>query len=339
MLVAPSMRLQATFAALLLFFLPACVTEGGDREPTTEEKKRLVEIHTESAQQYLNMGELDRAEGQVEKGLALDKQNRKLQQILGKTLLKRGRAEDLMRAEKVFREGDPADYEITIGLGATLERLAVLHRESAANIRSGKHLTQAADPEQRAKDFEQRALTYLGEARGCFDRSLQQKPDNIDGLNGLVRVESLLGNDDASIDKAEKLITLLRADRKFWEQSLVRPEISADEENRFRKLARAQADLEVALHLHVAGLLHKHKHDEQALEHLDSVIELKPELPEAYSRRAENRKILGQYEMAVADLDTYLRLSSGKNSNDPDIMRAYQMRSDCLRLGREAGGR
>jgi tetratricopeptide (TPR) repeat protein len=330
---------HATFAALALLLLQACVTTGGEREPTAEEKKRLVEIHTESAQQYLNMGELDRAEGQVEKGLALEKDNRKLQQILGKTLLKRGRAEDLMRAEKVFRAGDPADYEISIGLGATLERLAVLHRESAKDIRSGKHLTQAPDPEQRAKDFEQRADTYLGEARGCFERSLQLKPDNVDGMNGLVRVEALLGNDDASIANAEKLVTLLRADRKFWETSLVRPEISADEENRFRKLARAQAELEVALHLHVAGLLHKHQRDEQAVAHLDSVIELKPELAEAYSRRAENRMLLGQYEMAEADLDTFLRLSADKTSNDPDIMRAYQLRSDCMRKAREAGGR
>jgi tetratricopeptide (TPR) repeat protein len=153
-----------------------------------------------------------------------------------------------------------------------------------------------------------------------------------------VRVEALLGNDDASIASAEKLVTLLRADRKFWETSLVRPEISADEENRFRKLARAQAELEVALHLHVASVQHKHKHDEQAVEHLDSVIELKPELPEAYSRRAESRFLLGQYEMAKADVDTFLRLSSAKkDSNDPDIKRAYQLRSDCQRKAREAG--
>jgi tetratricopeptide (TPR) repeat protein len=326
----------ATLASLLLILLPACVSNG-PREPTAEEKQRLVDIHTESAQQYLNMGELDRAEGQVEKGLELDKDNRKLEQILGKTLLKRGRSEDLMRAEKVFRAGDPTDFQISIGLGATLERLAILHRESAANIRSGKHLTQAADPEKRAAEFEQRAQVYLGEARGCFERSLQQKPDNVDGLNGLVRVDALLGDDEGSIANAEKLVTLLRADRKFWETSLVRPEISADEETRFRKLARSQAELEVAIHLHVAGLLHKHQHDEQAIEHLDLVIELQPKLPEAYSRRAENRMALGQYQLAQADLVTFLRLSTGKSNDDPDVRRAYQMHNECTRKAREAG--
>jgi len=327
----------ALFACLTLILAPACVTTGGEREPTKEELQRLVEVHTESAQQYLNMGELDRAEGQIEKGLEIEPDNRKLQQILGKTLLKRGRSEDLMRAEKVFRAGDPEDFQISIGLGATLERLAILHRESAADIRSGKHLTQAADPEKRADEFLRRAGVYLAESRTCYERSLQLKPDNIDGLNGLVRVEALLGDAEASIVHGEKLISLLRADRKFWETSLVRPEISADAETRFRKLARAQSELEVAIHLHVAGLLHARALDERALAHLDAVIELKPDLPEAYSRRAENRMALGQYSQARTDIETYLRLSTGKSADDPDIMRAYQLHSECTRKAREAG--
>ena len=323
-------------ASLCLFLLAAC-SSSGEREMTAEEKQRLIEIHTESAQQYLNMGELDRAEGQVEKGLELDKSNRKLQQILGKTLLKRGKAEDLMRAEKVFRDGDPADFQIAIGLGATLERLAILHRESAADIRSGKHLTQAADPKKRADEFEARAKTYLEEARGCFERSLKLKADNVDGLNGLVRVCALAGDEAGSITNAEKLVSILRADRKFWETSLVRPEISADEENRFRKLSRAQSELEVALHLHIASLLHKQGHDDLALSHLDDVVELKPDLPEAYSRRAENRMALGQYLLAQTDIETFLRLSTGKSADDPDIMRAYQLHGECPRRAREAG--
>ncbi len=130
----------------------------------------------------------------------------------------------------------------------------------------------------------------------------------------------------------------MQADRKFWEQSLVRPEISADEEARFRKLARVQADLEVSIHLHLASLQHKHEHDQQSVEHLDSVIQLRPDLPEAYSRRAESRMALAQYELAQADIDTFLRLSTGRSSNDPDIKRAYQLHSECTRLAREASG-
>jgi len=327
----------AILASLTLLLFSSCLTDT-NREPSAEEKQRMLDIHTESAQQYLNMGELDRAEGQVEKGFEIDPQNRKLQQILGKTLLKRGRAEDLMRAEKVFREGDPTDFQISLCLGSTLERLAVLHRESARDIRSGKHMTQAADPEQRATEFERRAKIYLEEARTCFERSLQQKADNVDGLNGLVRVDALLGNDEGSLAGAEKLVGILRGDRKFWEQSLVRPEISADEEARFRKLSRAQAELEVSLHLHMAGLLHKLKREEQAVDHINSVIELKPDLPEAYSRRAESRMELKQFQAAQSDIDTFLRLSTGRSSNDPDIVRAYQLLGDCMRKSREAGG-
>ncbi|MBK7642074.1 MAG: hypothetical protein IPJ19_03330 [Planctomycetes bacterium] len=329
----------ALFATLALTLLASC-NSSGKREPSAEEKKRLLEIHIESAQQYLNMGDLDRAEGQVEKGMAIEKDNRKLELILGLTLLKRGRAEDLMRAEKVFKEADLDDFQVQVGLGATLERLSILHRESAVDIRSGKHLTQAADPEARATEFERRAGIYLQDARKRFEKSLEQKPDNVDGLNGLVRVDALLGDDDGSIASAAKLITLLRADRKFWDTSLVRPEISADEEARFRKLSRAQADLEVSLHMHVADLQHKHDRDEQAVAELDSVIEIKPDFADAYSRRAQSRMSLGQYQLAQADIDTFLRLASAtKGSGDPDIMRAYQLRTDCMIKAREVGAR
>jgi len=67
------------------------------------------------------------------------------------------------------------------------------------------------------------------------------------------------------------------------------------------------------------------------------VIRLRPDLPEAFSRRAESRMVLAQYELAQADIDTFLRLSTGRSSNDPDIKRAYQLHSECTRKAREAG--
>ncbi len=324
------------FSFLISLFLVGC-SSSGERSLSSEEKQKLIEVHTESAQQYLNMGELDRAEGQTEKGLALDPQNKKLKLILGMTLLKRGQSVDLMRAEGVFKALDPdGDYQTSVGLGATLERLAILHRQSATDIRSGKHLTQAADPEQRAREFESRAKTYLQEARTSFERSLQRKPDNIDGLNGLVRTAALLGDEEASLSNAEKLIGILREDRRFWETSLVRPEISSEEEARFRKLARAQSDLEIAARLHAATLAHKLGREQRAIDHLNGVIELKPDLAEAYSRRAEGQMSLGRYREAHADLDSFLRLSAGRKSDDPDIKRAYSLMSECERKVREA---
>ena len=74
------------------------------------------------------------------------------------------------------------------------------------------------------------------------------------------------------------------------------------------------------------------------LEPADIYERLKPDLPEAYSRRAENRMALGQYGLAKADIETYLRLSTGKSADDPDIMRAYQLHSECTRKARAAAG-
>lgn len=325
------------FLALALLLLAAC-SSSGSRSLSADERAKLLEIHTESAQQYLNMGDLDRAEGQVEKGLALEQDHRQLRLILGKTLLKRGGANDLLRAEKVFRSLGDGDFQVEVGLGATLERLAVLHRESAVAIRDGRRLTQAADPEARTRELESQAQTYLVEAQACFTRSLEHKQDNIDGLNGLVRVYALRGERERSLEQAEKLAHLLREDRRFWEASLLRPEISADEEARFRKLARAQSEIEIATRLHASVLLHELGREAPAIVHLDGVIELKPELAEAYSRRAESRMQLGQYQEANADLEAFLRLSRGKKSDDPEIKRAYSLMSECMRKLREPAG-
>lgn len=326
--------------SLLAPLLFAACSSSGERSLSAEEKQKLIEVHTESAQQYLNMGELDRAEGQTEKGLALDPKNKKLELILGMTLLKRGQSVDLMRAQGIFQALDSeGDFQTSVGLGSVQERLAILHRQSAADIRAGKHITQAADPEQRASEFESRAKTYLEQARASFERSLQRKPDNVDGLNGLVRTAALLHDDKTSLATAEKLIAILREDRRFWETSLVRPEISSQEEARFRKLARAQSDLEIAARLHAATLAHGLGDEQRAIEHLGGVLELKPDLAEAYSRRAEGEMALGRYREAHADLDSFLRLSAGrKKSDDPEIKRAFALLGECDRKVREAGG-
>jgi cysteine sulfinate desulfinase/cysteine desulfurase-like protein len=47
--------------------------------------------------------------------------------------------------------------------------------------------------------------------------------------------------------------------------------------------------------------------------------------------------VLSQYELAEADLKTYLRLSTGKSVDDPDIKRAYHLLDDCMRKARETG--
>jgi tetratricopeptide (TPR) repeat protein len=319
-------------ALLLVAIACACQSEG-KRELTETEKKRLIEVHTETAQQYLNMGEIERAEGQVEKGLELAEKDPRLLNILGKVLLKRDQQQDIFRAEKVYRwlADNHPDFQVSVGLGNALERQGVLYRESAERIESGKQITTAADPATRAAELRKLAGTRFAEALQAFERSLEQRGENVDGLAGCVRTQAHLGDRQASLAAAEKLIQVIQADRKFWETSLTRPELSADEEARFRKLARAQSEIEIATRLHASSLEFELSRVDRAIAQLDGVIALKPELAEAYSRRAEARMGAGEYKQAQADLENFLRLSPGRKFEDPDIRKAYALLDECAR--------
>jgi tetratricopeptide (TPR) repeat protein len=321
------------FHVLLLCLLVCACQSEGKRDLSESEKKRLIEVHTETAQQYLNMGELDRAEGQVEKGLELAEKDPRLLNILGKVLLKRDQQQDVFRAEKVYRwldENHP-DFQVSVGLGNAFERQGVLYRESAERIESGKQITAAADPAARAAELRTNARQRFQDALSRFERSLEQRPDNVDGLSGCVRTQAHLGDRPASLKSAQRLIEVIQADRKFWETSLTRPELSADEEARFRKLARAQSEIEIATRLHVSSLEFELKHPSQAIAQLDGIVALKPDLAEAYSRRAEARMSLGEYKEAQADLENFLRLSPGRKFEDPDIRKAYALLDECAR--------
>lgn len=330
------MKLPQLCAWLLCCSLLACNSDG-KRDLSDAEKDRLVEVHTETAQQYLNMGELDRAEGQVEKGLALADKDPRLLNILGKVLLKRDQQQDVFRAEKVYRylDEEAPDFQVSVGLGNALERQGILNRESAERIESGKQITTAADPKARASELREKARALWLQSLQSFRRSLEQRPDNVDGLAGCVRTHALLGNREASLSEAGKLVSVIQADRKFWETSLTRPELSADEEARFRKLARAQAEIEIATRLHASSLLFELGRPADAMLELDGVIALKPDLAEAFSRRAEARMALKQYREAQTDLENFLRLSPGRKFEDPDIRRAYSLLDECARRLRE----
>ena len=43
-------------------------------------------------------------------------------------------------------------------------------------------------------------------------------------------IQALLGNDDASLEHADKLLAQIGPTRDFWEKRMLRPEISAKDE-------------------------------------------------------------------------------------------------------------
>ncbi len=323
-------------AVALCLVMQACASEG---ELTDEQKTKLVEGYTEQAEQYLQMGELDRAQGQTEKGLALDPQNFRLKLIRGLTLQKRGKTDDVLRAEAAFREIlDSGDYRVSLGLALALERKGVALSSASQDIASGKRVSEAPDPKKRADELAQEAMRAWAESVEHYTTTLKAHSGDTDAMNGLVRTTALLGRDAESLAWADQLLDACQTDLAFWEQRLARPSVSAQEEGYFRHLIKQITDIQTATHLHAATLLHKLQRDPEAIAQLDAALEVNPEQAELYSRRGELNYDLKRYEPAMKDIDSYLRLSS-QPFDHPDVKRAWRLRAECeeqLRTARAA---
>lgn len=309
-----------------MLYLAAC---SSGEKLTAEQKQRMLEIHTESAQQYLAMGELERAQDQTQKGLELDPENVKLRLIRGWALQRRGRTNDILQSERVFRDLlATGDYRANLGLGESLERKGIACAEAADAIRSGERVTDAADPVQRADGLDQDATRAWEEAHTELKRALDNHPGDIDAIGGLIRVSALLGRDGESLDWCARHLEATTADLQFWEQRILRPDISAEEEAYFRGLIKRLTQRQIATHLHAATLLVNGGEKPAALQHLDAVAELDPERSEVFSRRAELALDLGRYDQAIVDIDTFLRLCQ-KNFDHPDVKRAWRLRGEA----------
>lgn len=314
----------ASLAALLLA-LAACNSSGY----SAKEKEQLLESHTELAQQYLEMGELDRAEGQTLKGLELDPRSVKLKLLRAKVLAKRGRPEDMQRAEKLLREiGDDGDYQVRLCLGIALERKGLAYDEAADAIESGKRITDAPDPKVRVGELRDASLKAWRESAQAYERALAEHADDTDALSGLVRVHGLLGDKAQSLAAAERLLATTQVDVEFWNKQLARTDMAADEEARFRRNVKQFSALQLATHLTASVLLHELGRDRDALAHVDAALRVDPERAELYGRRADLRRAVGDPEGAIEDIDTFLRLSA-RPADHPDIVRAWSLRREC----------
>ncbi|MFN0243702.1 MAG: tetratricopeptide repeat protein [Planctomycetota bacterium] len=317
-------------AALLftaaLALLAACSSE---RRLTAEEKQKMIEIHTETAQQYLAMGEVDRAEGQALKGLELDKDNVKLRMIRGWALQRRGRTDDILQAEVVFRGlVNGGDYRARLGLAESLERKGMAYDEAARDLRSGKRISEAADPEQRIEELQRQARHAWEDSFREFEATLAARPADIDVLSGLIRVTTLLELRDETLKWSARLVDAAQKDLDFWEARILRPDISAAEEHHFRTLVKNLKQRQLVTLLHASTLELAAGRPAKAAEALDAAADIDPQRGEIFSRRAEVRQELGRYDDAIADLDTFLRLSQ-KGFDDPDVKRAWRLRSEC----------
>ncbi len=324
-------RIQPVFATKFAapFVLVAALLGAGCATEEAEREKNLLEIYTNTAESYYQLGDHDRAISQSIKALEIDPDNLKLQMILGWSLVRRGKTEDVLHAEQIFREiADEEDFRAPLGLGTALERQGVAYAEAAEAVEGGHRITDAADPKVRAAELRVRGLELWNEASVWYEKTLALQKSNLDALNGLMRVDALLGKRESSLARAAQLIEALQTDRSFWESQLKKAQVGDREEREIRRTVGQIVDLEVASRLHAAQMEFELGHKDRAMAQLDTAIELNPERADLHGMRAIVQRDLGNYEQAIADAERFIALSP-QGYDGADVKRAFDLIGAC----------
>jgi len=320
--LAASALLQALLSTAVVLLPSSCQTAEADRED------QLLEIYTNTAESYYQLGDHDRAVGQALKALELDPDNEKIKLILGWSLQRRGTTEDVLRAEQVFRSVvDEGDYRASLGLATALERQGVANAEASEAVGSGKRITESSDPAQRAQELQERSVALWTESEQWFEHTLEIHKSSLDALNGLMRVEALLGKPHASLARSKQMLEELAIDRGFWEQLLKRVQ-GEREEKEIRERIALNENLEVATRMHAARTQYGLGRKDEAMNELDTGIGLAPDRADLHALRALVQRDLGNWDKAIADAERFIALSP-QGYDSADVKKAFDLISAC----------
>lgn len=290
-----------------------------------------LSIHKESALRYYETGDLDRAEDQALRGIALKRKDESLRLMLGWIHLRRGTTDSLYKARGIFEGFSRADEpRADLGLAESLERLGRVHQETAESIEKGERFAPDGDAESSAEDLRNQADALLRESIVAYQGVLARQPDNLKSLNGLQRASSLLGEYDAALDYAGRLVEVASSERDAMRTHLSDPDriLTDQREQGLRDVARNTEQLLGETHLFAYSLNLELERPEAAMEHLDKALQLRPKQADIWSRRAQLQFELGNYESAIEDVMQFVRLSD-KPFDDPDIRRAWELKNEA----------
>ena len=323
-------RTRGTRLLLLGLALAGGLSCSSSREGMTREKE--ISLALELSRRYFDLGEMERAQGQAEKGLKLDPDNIDLRLTLGRVLQQRANRETITHAEVVFRrllKDDKKDWRVPLALGEVLERKGLLYSEAARDIEAGIRYTDASDPQARADELNKVKQDSWEEALVQYEASLAIR-EGEEAVNGMQRANALLERNEESLRWSQKMLELVAVRKQSWREQLSAPQISAEDERRFRTRLSEDDAKEARTRLLASTTLRSMGRLEEAIDHLDLVLELEPELAQAYSRRASLQYELGNYQRAVDSIDHFLKAVADRDFDDPDVRRAYELRDEAL---------
>ncbi len=306
-------------------------TEDDGRPKLTDEQQ--LGIYFENALRYIELGEIARAEDQAFRALEIEPENSRFLLIYGQCKLLQGKSGDIQAAIQIFESiPEKDDYRVQMFWGAAVERAGVLYDEAAAGVRDGSRPTDAPDRAKRAAELEAEARDQWRQAKNHFLRSREIYQGEPQSLGGLVRTTALLGEMEASIAYSRELIDSIRSSQRLVMIQLEDEGLNAEDETRLFDNQRSNREFEVKTRLHIAFLLEELGRYNEAVTEFDEILILQPELPEAYSLKAQLLFDLGEFVKARTSIERFIELRARTASfEDPDIRKAYDFVERCDR--------
>jgi tetratricopeptide (TPR) repeat protein len=320
--------------APLAGLLAGCMMNLSHTRETEQEmsEEEQLELYTTSATYLYDDNSLQRAQGQAVKALELDPHNEAMRRMVGWIRLRFGTVEDLLIAQDFFedlrRDGDD-NQATTLGLATTLERLGTAY--DATSRRTAALEPDPAmleDPQAAALEHRAEAQNHWRQAVDLYQETLTDGEGSTTAMNGLQRTYALLGDYDRSLAWSGRLLDRSSEELEVWRRMLTQVDLSSSEEELFRENERIAQDLQTETHLFASTILNSQGRTQEAITHLDAVVESRPSLPQAYSLRAQLLVKHGVYDRALSDLDRFLALSD-QPFEHPDVRRAFELRSHC----------
>ena len=302
---------------------------------SSKEEERLSEYFFR-AKKYFESGRIPQALDQVERGLELREDDEKLMTLRGFIHLEMAKrdpswlGEALRDFKKATESGlfhEPS-FEAFLGLGLTYQKMGLERRNLATALEKKLKAREVPVNKREATaarihQLKSKSLEDFKNAEKSLEKVLEKKKNHILASYTIALVKVCLGKKEEALKLLRKYIRAASRRRKQILERDLKQTFSTEREKKLWQELRIITQREKECRGLVANLLYKLKRYKEALEELNKLLEMDPNLVPEYFNRARCHARLGEIEEAKQDYKVFIGRSLLPRE-DPRIREALE---------------
>lgn len=298
------------------------------KEQALDDQARF-QYYTDAAKTYYEGGKYDAAVAMWDKALGVRPDDPWAKFGLAKALHMVGTTTSLRRAERVLQEILPLDwthptqgdvrYRLQTTLAAVYTDLADFYDRDVRTLDARLEEEPSPDAAAQLRVQKQTQIAKRNEllqrSIPLFEAVLVASTDDPYALAGLAKANLLLGNDVAGIDYAKRYLALSQKSQVQWRErlelwkKLQGQDVTQEQRAILIRKIQGAREKEKAMHLLLGSVYMRRDEFADAVAEYDAVLTIDPASAPAYVERAQAYARLGQYALAVQDVEEYLKLT------------------------------